>query len=111
MPTKVQALIDGISARSSQYSMEHFDPRWDTTVYRTREEMALLEQQYGACDRDDSEYDDMIDSLLELLDRHFKAEQKREAENNDLGSSSLTAAAMAAKIAVSETNEVNALAM
>ena len=110
-PTKVQALIDGISARSSQYSMERFDPRWDTTVYRTREEMALLEQQYGACDCDGSEYDDMIDSLLELLDRHFKAEQQREAENDDFGSSSLTVAAMAAKIAVSKTNDTSTLAV
>ena len=47
----------------------------------------------------------MVDSLLELLDSHFKSEQKRQTKIDDLVSSSLTVAAMTAKIAVSKTKE------
>ncbi len=50
-------------------------------------------------------------SLLELLDSHFKSEQKRQTKIDDLVSSSLTVAAMAAKIAVSKAGEASTLAV
>ena len=107
--TKVQALISGISQRSSEYNTDRFDAMWDTTVEHSREWIAMMHEKYW--DEDSTDYDDMIDALLELLDRHFKAEQKREAENDDFGSSSLTVAAMAAKIAVSKAGEASTLAV
>ena len=108
-PKKVQALISGISQRSGGYNTDRFNPIWDTTVEHSREWMAMMHEKYW--DEDSTEYDDMVDSLLELLDRHFKAEQKRDAENDDFGNSSLTVAAMAAKIAVSKTNDTSTLAV
>ena len=105
---KVQTLISGICERSMKYNTDRFDPQLDTMAH-TPEEWAIIDAKY--CDEEVTESDDMIDSLLELLDRHFKAEQKREAENDDFGSSSLTVAAMAAKIAVSKTNDTSTLAI
>ena len=101
-PVKVQALITGICERSNGYNTERFNPLWDTAVEHPREWYVMMQEKLGY---DDEPRNDMVDSLLELLDRHFKAEQKREAENDDFGSSSLTVAAMAAKIAMSKTKE------
>ncbi len=101
-PAKVQALINGICERSNCYNTERFDPMWDDSVIHSDEWYVMMQEKLGS---DDEPRNDMVDSLLELLDRHFKAEQQRETENDDFGSSSLTVAAMAAKIAVSKTNE------
>ena len=106
---KIQALISGISQRSAGYNTERFNTLWDDTVEHPREWYAMMMQTYKVDNVED--FDDMIDSLHELLDRHFKAEQKREAENDDFGSSSLTVAAIAAKIAVSKTNDTSTLAV
>ena len=100
---KIEALISAIGERSTGYNTDRFNSIWDTTADRSREWMAMMQEKYW--NEDSTEYDDMVDSLLKLLDRHFKAEQKREAENDDFGSSSLTVAALAAKIAVSKTKE------
>lgn len=108
-PVKIKTLISAIGERSAGYNTDRFDSLWDTTVEHSREWIAMMHEKYW--DEDSTEYDDMVDSLLELLDRHFKAEQKRDAENDDFGNSSLTVAAMAAKIAVSKTNDTSTLAV
>lgn len=107
-PAKVQALIAGICERSDGYNTERFDTLWDGSVFHQDEWYVMMQEKLGY---DKEPKNDMVDSLLELLDRHFKAEQQREAENDDFGSSSLTVAAMAAKIAVSKTNDNSTLAV
>ena len=106
---KVSQLLSGISERSKTYDVDRFNPLYDTSVDHPNEWYIALEQKLNA--NGAANCDSAIDSLLELLDRHFKAEQQREAENDDFGSSSLTVAAMATKIAVSKSNEASALAM
>jgi hypothetical protein len=106
-PVKIQALISGICQRSNGYNTERFNPIWDTSIEHTDEWYLMMIDKVN--NEDTSACEDMIDLLLELLDRHFKAEQKRQAENDDFGSSSLTVAAMAAKIAVKKVSEVSTL--
>lgn len=106
-PMKIQALISGICQRSNGYNTERFNPIWDSSIEHTDEWYLMMINKVN--NEDTSACEDMIDSLLELLDRHFKAEQKRQAESDDSCSSSLIIAAMAAKIAVKKVSEVSTL--
>lgn len=106
-PLKVSYLLSGIAERSKTYDVDRFNSLYDTSIDHPNEWYLELAENVKA--ENTTDYDSAIDSLLKLLDRHFKAKQQREAENDDFGSSSLTVAAMATKIAVKKVSEVSTL--